>query len=97
MNPFDLDIRIAQAIDGALRSFEEHGFERPTTMVIGEDVQRALLATGAVPNFDGVWGHILGVEITGVSPAIGELLLGRNRPVIFRPQILGRFNDEDPS
>jgi hypothetical protein len=72
---FDTDIRIAQAIDGALRSFEEHGFNRPTTMVIGEDVQRALLATGAVPDFTGRWGTIMGVEITGVSEKIGALLL----------------------
>ena len=89
MNPFDTDIRIAQAIDGAVRSFQEHGFEAPTTMMIEEDVQEALLATGAVPDFNGFWGTILGVEIHGVSDKIGSLLV-RNRHITIQSPFLPR-------
>lgn len=103
-------MRIAQAIDGALRAFEEQGFEKPTTMVIGDDVQRALLCAGALPTFRGSWGYIMGVEITGVSDEVNSIMMrarGRDtyithknidpfgRPEQFRVQIEGRFTEPD--
>lgn len=76
--------RVAEAIDHSRCAFLEQGFDPPTQVVIGEDVQEALLAYGCRPTFKGSWGHVCGVEVFGVSERIGQMVVS-GRPIYTFP------------
>lgn len=93
----ELPTRLLESLHNTLRAFREHNLDPPTVMVVGEDIQRMLLYSGARPS-NGTWGTIMGVEIRGVSPYIAGLAEGRLvfcpphlRPTNFKQQVLGEF------
>lgn len=93
----ELPRTLLEAIHNTQRAFREHDLQPPTVMVVGEDIQRMLLYSGARP-MNGTWGTIMGIEIRGVSDYIAGMAEGRLifcpphlRVQPFKQQVLGEF------